>query len=190
MAELGEKRRKVFLDGGEPPLTRWSEGDEFLLTDLRIYTGYGEEKQVMEVLANPGPYTITFTQRERVSFLDDTGRSLTAKFSEIEPVDEELAGVIEDMEGENFSVAWGDAAEAEWEPGDKFILTDDRIFRTWRRDVEPTSRVMSSIGPYEVLFTSTNPDGDPQVHFSGVEYEDRTPEGGTWFARYSEIERA
>ena len=175
---------------GEPPLTSvWSEGDEFMLTDQRIFTGYGAEKQVMEILESAGPYTIQAVVIDRVRFEDENGRSLTAKFSEIEPVDEELAGVVEDMEGEDFAIVWDDAAEAEWEPGDRFILTDDRIFRSWRRDEEPTDRVMSSIGPYEVVFTSKNPAGQPQVHFKGVEFEDRTLQGGTWFARYSEIER-
>ncbi len=149
----------------EPGVT-WEEGDEFVLTDQRIYTGYGAEKQVMEILASVGPYTVTYARENRVSFLDDTGRSLVATFDEIEPLSADLD---------------------EWEVGDKFLLTDDRIFRDWRRNVEPTERVMSSIGPYTVQRTSTNPAGDPIVHFEGVEYEDRQVYG-TWFARYSEIE--
>ena len=145
---------------------QWQVGDEFQLTDRRIYTGYGAEMQVLEILESPGPYTITYVGNGRISFLDDSERNLTAKFSEIEPVSE----------------------VDQWAGGDLFILTDDRIFPDWRRE-EPTSRVMSSIGPYEVMFTSLNPDGDQQVHFKGVEFEDRQGVGGTWFARYTEIER-
>ena len=179
-SEEGEGEQADFFDAqvddalalmGEPPLLdepgiEWRVGDEFQLTDQRIYTGYGAEKQVMEILASPGPYTVTSVVIDRVTFMDDNGRNLTATFDEVEPY-----------------------VEGVWAEGDRFLLTDDRIFGDWRRDVEPTSRVMSSIGPYTVKRTGTNPDGDPIVHFVGMEFEDRQPYGGTWFARYTEIER-
>jgi hypothetical protein len=148
--------------------TEWREGDEFLLTDQRIYTGYGENKQVQEIIPSAGPYTIEAIGNSGVLFMYGD-RRINAAWNEIEPV------------------RWTPTNEPEWEPGDRFILLDDRIFPNWKRET-PTDRVMSSIGPYEVIYTSVNPDGDAQVHFKGVEFEDRQPLGGTWFARYTEIE--
>ena len=143
----------------------WSEGDMFMLTDQRIYTGYGAEQQVQEIIPSAGPYEVDRIRDNGVSFIIEGNRLIHATWNEIEEYEPPL-----------------------WEAGDRFILMDDRIYPNWKRET-PTDRVMSSIGPYEVLFTSENPDGEPQVHFKGVEFEDRQPLGGTWFARYTEIER-
>jgi hypothetical protein len=64
----------------------WQEGDMFMLNDQRIYTGYGVDKQVMEVLESSGPYEVTYVAPGRVSFYDDNARNLTAKYSEIERI--------------------------------------------------------------------------------------------------------